>query len=108
MPLCTLHPRNAVAVKRNPGKTLKLLKYISRTFFSSPVFIIPKVRQSSTFIINIFICAYNYIYISIYKQFPMHANTTETSTCPNIAISSKDNKGQYNPTLIELDCHTLT
>lgn len=54
----------------------------------------------------IYMCIY--LYISIYKQFPMPANTTETSTCPNIAISSKDNKRQYNPTLIKLDCHTLT
>lgn len=57
------------AGKRNPGKTLKQLKYISRTFFLSPVFIIPKVRQSSTFIINIFICAYIYIYLYI-SNFP--------------------------------------
>lgn len=54
----------------------------------------------------IYMCIY--LYISIYKQFLMHANATEASTCPNNAISSKDNKGQYNPTLIKLDCHTLT
>ena len=66
----------------------------------------PKGQQSSNFkffhFYNIYynIYIYIYIYIYLYKQFPMLAYITESLT--NIVISSKDNKGQYNPTLIKL------